>query len=446
MIIPWLSGREVPPCGREFDPIRKGFRVRKKHMRHDFVGFGFGPIQAGLFAAEARQSGRFTDIVVSEIDAELVESVRRNGDCYAVNVAGSDGVETLSVKGVRLLNPREAQDRSELEVQLGKATEAVTSLPSVNIFKAGGTESVAGFLSRAMQREHSPALLVYTAENNNHAAEILQDGIRDISGGVEVQRPVQFLNTVIGKMSQVVSDEKEIEHRGLIPIVPGFPKAFLVEAFNHILVSRVVLPGFEPGIQVFEQKEDLLPFEETKLYGHNAIHTLLGFFGQERGCLSMAQLRDFPDIMELARRAFVEEAGAALTGRYAHLNDPLFTQEGFLAYAGDLLLRMTNPWLDDAVARIVRDPLRKLGYADRVFGPIRLCLEQGVEPRRLAAGARAGIRCLLRESEDFDLPLSPEAASRDWTAEELHLLLKRLWGGQYQPEEADPVVRLLLEG
>ena len=45
---------------------------------HIFTGFGFGPIQGGLFVKEAFQSGNFARIVVSEIDAELVDAVRAN--------------------------------------------------------------------------------------------------------------------------------------------------------------------------------------------------------------------------------------------------------------------------------------------------------------------------------------------------------------------------------
>lgn len=411
-------------------------------MRHDFAGFGFGPIQSGLFAAEARASGQFTDIVISEVDAELVAAVRRNGDRYAVNVAGRDGVEARVVEGVRLLNPRDPGDRALLEAQLAKATEIVTSLPSVTIFKAGGRDSVAALIARAVQEEAAPAAVVYTAENNNHAAEILERDVREASGGA-VRRRVQFLNTVIGKMSQVMTDAAEMKARGLAPIAPGFPRAFLVEEFNHILVSKIGLAGFRPGIEVFEEKGDLLPFEEAKLYGHNAIHTLLGFLGQERGCASMARLRDFPDLMELARTAFIDEAGAALIRRHGALQDRLFTVEGFRAYAEELLSRMTNPWLDDAVARIVRDPLRKLGYADRVFGPIRLCLEQGIEPRCLAAGARAGIRSLLRDPTVADLPVAAEAAARELTGAELTALLQRLWGADFHPVEAERIVRLL---
>jgi hypothetical protein len=92
-------------------------------------------------------------------------------------------------------------------------------------------------------------------------------------------RSVRFLNTVIGKMSRVVSDPVERCAFGLAPMTPGDTRAFLVESFNHILISHIRFdaPGFMRSLTTFVEKDDLLPFEEVKLYGHNATHALVRF-------------------------------------------------------------------------------------------------------------------------------------------------------------------------
>jgi len=59
-------------------PFHKQRNYANRMAEHIFTGFGFGPIQSGLFVREAFQSGNFTRIVVSEIDAELVGAVRAN--------------------------------------------------------------------------------------------------------------------------------------------------------------------------------------------------------------------------------------------------------------------------------------------------------------------------------------------------------------------------------
>jgi len=407
-------------------------------MKRVFVGFGFGPIQSGLFAKEAAESGRFDEIVVTEVDGGLVGALRQNNDAYTVNIAYADRVEATAVHGVKLLNPSVPEDASRLRAALATATEIVTSLPSVAFYTRGGEMSVAALIAEGLRANPHGQTIVYTAENNNHAAEILHDAVRwdrhsclpeSTQAGMPAPpwggRSCQFLNTVIGKMSQVVTDPNEIARRTLTPIVPDYPRAFLVEAFNRILVSKITLPGFEPGITAFEEKADLLPFEEAKLYGHNAIHAAFGFLGKSLGVASLADLRHNAKAMSLARQAFVDEIGTALVKKHAHLNDPLFTQDGFAAYADDLLERITNPFLGDTVERAIRDPLRKLGADDRIFGAIRQCLAQGIEPHALARAASAALRLL---------PQLPEWTARGTPSDpDIIGILAQLWGQDAPP-------------
>ena len=53
-----------------------------------------------------------------------------------------------------------------------------------------------------------------------------------------------------------------------------------------------------------------------------------------------------------------------------------------------LLVRMTNPFLKDAIDRITRDLERKLSWEDRVIGTMRLVLAQGGVPVNFAKGAK----------------------------------------------------------
>jgi mannitol-1-phosphate 5-dehydrogenase len=288
------------------------------------------------------------------------------------------------------LNPTVEADRLELINALSQATEIVTSLPSVNFFDMG-QHNVASLIAQGLKNSTAEGTIIYTAENNNHAAEILEEKVGSFDN-------VQYLNTVIGKMSQVVTDKAEIEQKNLEPIAAGIDRAFLVEEFNRILVTKCHIPNFTPGIPVFIEKEDLLPFEEAKLFGHNAIHASLAYLGAQKGCQKMAELENDSQIMQIIRDAFIHESGAALIKKYADLNDELFTPAGYQAYADDLLERMTNPYLGDPVERAARDPQRKLGLNDRIFGTMSLCLEQGVQPKNMALAAAAGIDYFIKQT------------------------------------------------
>jgi mannitol-1-phosphate 5-dehydrogenase len=376
-----------------------------------FVGFGFGAIQGGLFLYEAFRSGHFERLVVAEIVPETVKALRGAGGTYAVNIATPHGLETHEVRGIEVYNPNEPHDRLSLVKALAEADEIATALPSVEFFDRGGEASVARLLADGFRNREKPGV-VYAAENHNHAAECLEQAVRRHPSAAVL--PVQFLNTVIGKMSGVVTDAGEILGQRLAPIAADLPRALLVESFNRILISQIHLPGFTRGLDVFEEKPDLMPFEEAKLYGHNATHALLGYLAHEKGLRFMSDIAADPALLALGREAFLQESGGALIHKYGGL-DRLFTPAGFTAYADDLLGRMINPCLRDAVDRVIRDPRRKLGWHDRLIGTMRLALEAGITPSRFACGAAAALRLLSegQPSPDLDALLDPLWASPD---------------------------------
>ncbi len=380
-----------------------------------YVGFGFGAIQAGLFLLEAHRGGCFQRLVVAEVLDDEVAALRREHGRYRVNVAGEHGIDIYAVDGVDVYNPRHAGDRENLIAAVAEATEIGTALPSVDFYTRGNDASVAGILAAGFAQRKEPGI-VYAAENHNHAAELLAAAVKSAAGNNSDQPPIEYLNTVIGKMSGIITDPVQIREQGLAPATLGGNRCFLVEAFNRILISRIRFPRFSRGLFVFEEKDDLLPFEEAKLYGHNAVHALLGYHAQRAGLLSMHEAAEYPEMMAEARAAFLEESGKAMLARH-HGIDPLFTETGFKAYADDLLRRMVNPNLQDRVERIIRDPRRKLGWDDRLVGAMRLVYAHGIEPVRFARAAAYALQFLCRvEKSDPDEILreiwSPAAAQR----------------------------------
>ncbi len=399
-----------------------------------YVGFGFGAIQAGLFLYEAFCSGNFGRLVVAEVLPEVVAAIRRANGHYTVNIALADRVKQADIGPIDLENPAEALDRSRLIEVIAAAEEIGTAIPSVAYYVSAGPGSLHRILAAGLRRKvalNGPPVVVYAAENHNHAAEILAEQVMAEVPAAEreaVQSRVQFLNTVIGKMSGVVTDPAEIQLQGLTRTTPESDRAFLVEAFNRILISRIQFDNFRRGIEVFEEKGDLLPFEEAKLYGHNATHALAAYLGAVRGVERIADLRTVPGAMDFLRAAFIEESGAALVRKYGRI-DPLFTPEGYRWYANDLLVRMTNPYLRDTVERVGRDPQRKLGWDDRLIGTMRVALAQGVEPQRYALGAAAALVTLDQSALAMDQPAATwlvslwQAASPDPAEQEAVLTL-----------------------
>ena len=169
-----------------------------------FVGFGFGAIQGGLFLYEAFRSGKFGRLVVAEVVPEVVAAVRRAEGRFRVNIATRTGIVVQEVTGIEIYNPTVPADARALADALAEASEISTALPSVDFFQRG-EPTVAGLIAGAIQakltRKDLPSAIVYTGENNNHAAEILQklcDERLDEPARAAAGRSVKFLNTVVG--------------------------------------------------------------------------------------------------------------------------------------------------------------------------------------------------------------------------------------------------------
>lgn len=370
-----------------------------------FVGFGFGAIQAGLFVRHAVKT--FDRVVIAYRRPEVIAAVREAGGYYGVNIAAEDAVVSEQVGSVEMLNLYDPAEREHLIAAVAEASEVVTALSSVDDY-AAGKQSIAAVLAQGLVRQleqdrvAGKPCIFYAAENHHHAAEQLQDAIwQALPNTVTLEQRQQlrtrtaFLNTVIGKMSGIVAAD------GLTPIVAGAERAFLVEAFDTILVSAC---PFTRRLDKLVEKPDLRPFEDAKLYGHNAIHALAAFVGQTLGRTYMYELRDQEGLLPWLRAAFIEEAGAALVRKHQG-KDHLFTPAGFADYAEDLLTRMTQASLRDSCARVARDPLRKLAWDDRLIGTLRLAQQQGMQAERVAFGVWAALEAS---------PLSLEHLTQHW--------------------------------
>lgn len=379
-----------------------------------FLVFGFGPIAAGLFLYEAQISGAFDRLVVAYRNQSVIDAVRVNGGVFSLNIARADRVEQVQVGPVEMYNVNSAKDRRKIIEAVSKAGEIATALGSIKDYQTDAEGSVHRLLAKGLQTSVT-LKAIYAAENHNHAAEKLRQTILLAGLGKAQLESIQFLNTVIGKMSVRVSNAAS---RGLEPIAPNLSQAFLAESFNHILVSQVSLPSFKRGLRQFQEKPDLLPFEEAKLYGHNAVHALAAYLCLHLGLAHIRDLEAVPGALTFLRTAFIEESGAALVKKHAGV-DALFTPQGYAAYAADLLKRMMNPFLNDSAERVGRDPLRKLGWEDRLIGTMRVCLNQNEKPERFALGTALAMRAADINAEGL-LKLWP--ATRNEAAPVLNLI------------------------
>ena len=370
-------------------------------MKKTFLGFGLGAIQSGLMLMEAVKSGNFDRFVILEVNEKLVAEIRSNDNSIVLNTATNSGVIKFNIANIEIYNPADLNDLAKINEAISVADEMATAIPSVDFYDIG-ENSIAKLLAQYINSDKHQIL--YASENNNYAAEILLKKIQKYTNADKLKN-FQILNTVIGKMSGVIRDEATIKELELERITSKSSSAILVEEFNHIIISKINLPGFSKGIEVFLEKEELLPFEEAKLFGHNAVHSMLGFLAYQRKYNYMSEIKNDKELWNYGERVFQKESGKFLLKKYKELDEELFTEKGFAFYGSDLLERMTNPYLKDEVQRICRDPLRKLGYDDRLVGTMREALKQEVIATTLAKGVIGGLCFIINDKIDIGTPI-----------------------------------------
>ncbi len=358
-------------------------------MSKVFLGIGAGPIQTGIYVAGASRGG-FDRIVLADVDKALVAAIRQSGS-ITVNTACSDHIRTDVYPNVEIYD---SSIPEELEILKEIAKDAIainTALPAVSFYK------FCTWLKDAFDRNPEGERYVYTSENCTTAAEELRNVLGEYPN-------TYYLDTVIGKMSKIfLAGDSELP-----PLAPGYVKGHLVEEFNDIYTTDA--PGIEKvGIAGLYPKKDIYPFEEAKLYGHNASHFLMGVFAAKNGCRYMSDTVNFPEVIEMTKRVLLDECSPALCKKFAGV-DSYFEKENFNAWAEELVRRMTSPLLSDSVDRVIRDIDRKLAWNDRIIGAIRLCLSQGVRPELLSQGAALAARLhTVNRMQD----VWPEGTERD---------------------------------
>jgi len=390
-------------------------------LKKTFLGFGLGAIQSGLMLIEAVKSGNFERFVILEVNGKLVDEIRNNGNSIVLNTATNNGIIKFNISHIEIYNPTDLKDLEKIKEAISVADEMSTAIPSVEFYDMG-KNSIARLLANNINVKKQQIL--YASENNNYSAKILKNKIKEYTT-IDKLKNFQILDTVIGKMSGVIQDEETIKELNLERITPESSSAILVEEFNHIIISKINLPGFIKGIEVFVEKEELLPFEEAKLFGHNAVHSMLGFLAYLRNYSYMSEIKNDKELWNYGESAFQKESGAFLLKKFKNLDEPLFTEKGFAFYGNDLLDRMTNPYLKDEVQRICRDPLRKLGYGDRLVGTMREALRQNVVTSTLAKGVIGGLCFIINEKIEIGtmLPLRISELSK----ENIKRMLNHIW-------------------
>ena len=341
------------------------------------VHFGAGNIGRGFLGQLYSQSGWETVFV--DIDTTVVNELNRR-KAYEIEILGEENyfVDVSNVRGV------DGGDIGSIAAEIADADIMGTSVGGAAL-KAIAPAMAAGLARRA--EKGAPPISILICENLLDAAKVLKGLLLEHATDScrrYVEEQVGFAETVVSRMVPVVPRAK----READPLYIG------VEAYAILPVDKRGFRTALPEIEGLEFHDNLEAYEERKLFTHNCGHALCAYFGWEKGREYIWQAVTDPEVRAKMLAALAETSEALIK---KHNFRPEQQQE----HVDDLLARFANRALGDTVARVGRDPIRKLGPRDRLIGAARLVLETGGEPWHVAAGIRSALR--------FDDPDDPVA-------------------------------------
>ena len=160
--------------------------------------------------------------------------------------------------------------------------------------------------------------------------------------------------------------------------------------------GKLIDPDSEP-IKGAEYVDDLMMYLQRKIYIINCGHAIAGYYGQALKGYEIVQdaLRD-PDLLPQIRAAMLESA-SALEKKYG------FTHESLVDYMETMMVkRFTTPGVVDPIARVSREPIRKISPNDRIMGPANNCETYGLDNSYLLKGVACALKFKAEDDPQAD--------------------------------------------
>lgn len=159
-----------------------------------------------------------------------------------------------------------------------------------------------------------------------------------------------------------------------------------LETFYEWVVDSTPFKDHEPpAIKGIKWVEELIPYIERKLYTVNTGHGASAYFGYHYQKATVYEAMEDDTIVKAVRECLSETSELIVS---KHGIDEKEQKD----YVEKILTRISNPHLEDAVERVGRAPIRKLGRKERFIGPAAHLAEEGKKCSGLLAAVEMTFR------------------------------------------------------
>lgn len=327
------------------------------------IQIGAGNIGRGFIGELLAHSGfEVTFVDANNTVVELINELKN----YTVHVLDNEKRDE-KVENVSALN---INDEKLMDAIL--EADIMTTAVGVNILSRIA-ETLAKGIKNRLAKGVEKNLNIIACENAVGASEVLKEEIFKYLTGEEketVDKYVGFPNSSVDRIVPPVSEKMEN------------PLDVVVENYYEWNVDRNGFRGEIPGINGMNLTGNLIAYVERKLFTLNTGHAITAYLGNLRGYKTIEESINDNDIYEVVYHAMVE-SGDGLVKKYD------FDREAHLKYIDKIIARFKNPYLQDDIKRVGREPIRKLSKGDRLVKPLLNSMSYGISTENLLLGVGA---------------------------------------------------------
>lgn len=331
-------------------------------MRIIIIGAG----RVGLGALGVALSMQGHEVVFAARRQEVVNSINR----FGFNVVTKGAVEAIvEVRGVRAVTmPGDAFAR-----EVAAADQIYTSVRPDNLPEISSALAEA-ILYRVKSDVRRP-LDIFCCENLKNAGSQIE---RLVFASIPFQyaQAVQDWVGFNAAISDRIVSAQETDELGR--------QVITADAMGDVLFDTLQIKGEFDVLPPFKGVDNFPASIEEKLYILNCGHAVCAYLGYQKG-------------YKYIHEAMADEAiNRAVVGAMLEAQRALHSKHGRTLHYGnlinDILASFSNAALMDTIARVGRDPIRKLQADDRLIGPAKLAYRYSIEPTFLIQGCAAALQ------------------------------------------------------
>lgn len=327
------------------------------------VQFGAGNIGRGFIGALLSQSGY--QVVFADVAEAIIDKINED-KTYTVHVMDVDCKDQKieNISGVNSTKP-EAID------EIASADLVTTAVGLVILPRIAPT--IAQAIEKRMENGVKEPMNMIACENAIRGTSQLKKAVYENlsdAGKAYADEYVGFADCAVDRIVPPVKSENFID--------------VVVEEYFEWDVEKSGLKGELPQIEGMTLVDDLMAYIERKLFTLNTGHCITAYLGNLRGIPTIDKAIADEEIFGIVSAA-MKESGDGLIKKYG------FDPEKHAAYIKKIIGRFKNPYLQDDVTRVGREPLRKLSPTDRLIKPMMTAAGYGLPVDHLVIGAGAAL-------------------------------------------------------